>query len=478
MVDHELFVLAGIIPGRRDHLLFALQHLEDEHFRKEQNRHMFRLLERYYSITADILPRQWLSDLFQRRSGGTAAQTLLYEELYDEILNTQIEDHEFLYAIDALKDIRAQQLTGEAITQGMEVLERGLEVEGEELFGHEASRTFLYEQLAHIDKLGAFDAAPEGDMRQEARDIEKEYADRQAAKDRGFGIMTGIKPIDDLTSGFQNGELIVICGYTGEGKSMFAAQCAWRAAVEQKKNVFFATSETVRPQVRRRILARHSRQPQFAFKDGFEGFNTTDLKNASLGEDMEVVFHDVVADLEKNPEYGKLYIAQIPRGASLGYLEARLQRQQAQWNIDLLIVDYLALIKPDRKRMTQREELSDILKDAKVLATSFNHGVGVPLLSPWAMSQTAWKEAKERGQYSLANLADTSEAEKSSDVIISMLGHTERRKQVLGQLLKNRDGGAATSFDLTTDYRCAYLAVQEDAAESLAEELDDMTKTG
>jgi replicative DNA helicase len=273
--------------------------------------------------------------------------------------------------------------------------------------------------------------------------------------------LTGIPSIDDRTSGFQNGELILIAGYTGEGKSMFAAQTAWHAAVEQGKNVFFATSETIRPQVRRRILARHSRQQQFGLR---EGFNTTDLKNATLSDEHIDLLNDVVHDLGHNPAYGKLYIAQIPRGGSLGFLEARLQRQQSQWNIDLLIVDYLALLRPERRRGTQREELSDILKDAKILATSFNQGKGLPLVSPWAMSQTAWKDAREKDRYTLANLADTSEAEKSSDILISLLGHSDSRREVKGQLLKNRDGDAANEFDLTTDFRSAYLSERAEVA--------------
>lgn len=467
MIDHSVVVLSGIIPGRIDNLLYALQHLQEEHFRLDHHRNMFTMLERYFNLAGDILPKQTLSDLLERQ-GVDAAKTLLYEELYTECFEHDVPDHAFRYSVDALQDLRAKQLTGETITASFEILERGLKVEGTELKGHSDARQFIYSELARIDKLNNAEASPEGDMRGEGNEILQDYADRKSGKIMP-GIKTGISAIDYSTSGFQPGELCLICAYTGEGKSMLTTQTSWHAVVREQKNVFFATSETVRKQVKRRIYARHSREPQFGYP---QGLNTTDIKNGTLTPEEEKIFAAVVEDFDKNPSYGKLYLAQVPRGATLGFMEARLSRQAQNFHIDLAVVDYLALLKPDRKRQSSREEYNDIIKDAKVLATSFNDGQGVPLISPWAMSQSAFKEALRTGEYQLANLAETSEAEKSSDCIIALLRQPDAPKEAKVQFLKLRDGEIPAPFTLELAYHCAYLG-EKQTSSAVAALLDD-----
>ena len=470
-IDHERTVLAAIIPSRRDLLLFSLQHLEVEHFHTERFSNVFKLLDRYYSISADIVTRDTLTDLLYRLN-FEPTQAILYEQLYDELVNTEVADHEFRYSVDALKDLRSKQLTGEAIAASMEILERGVEIEKVVKKGHLDAREFLYGELGRIDRLGHAELAPEGNMMLEGPEVRREYEAKKSGSLKE-GILSGIPSLDRVTSGFHPGELILLTGYTGEGKSMLATQVAWHAAVEQGRNVFFATSETVRSQARRRVISRHSLQPQFGlFPDGV---NAAELKNASLDAAKELVFDDVLEDLAKNPAYGVLYIAQIPRGGTLGFLEARLKRQQALWNIDLVVIDYLALLKPDRARQNQREELNDILKDTKVLATSFDSGRGVPIISPWAMSQDKYREALTKGTYTLANLADTSEAEKSSDEIISLLRLPDRANEVTAQFLKNRDGELPQPFQMTTDFRFAYFEERVTAAMSGDAWLADLT---
>jgi len=453
VVDSARMVLAAIIPNRRDLLLHALQHLEAEHFREESLRNIFKLLERYHDIAADVMPVKFLSDLLARQNVDKA-KAFLYEELYGELSNLHIADHEYRYSVNALKDQRADQLTGEAITSGFEVLTRGAQLNKMDLKGHRDARQYLYGELARIDKLNHAEAAPEGFLSGERDKALTDYAERKAGKDLGLGVNTGIGIVDRATSGYQPGELILICGYTGQGKSMLATQTAWHASYEQCKNVFFATSETVRNQVMRRLYARHSRKQQFGLP---EGLDSSRIKNGTLTETEETIFQNVLDDLNSNPLYGKMYIAQVPRGATLSFVEARLNRQAQQWDIDLVVIDYLALLKPDQKRQSQREELNDILKDCKVMAVSHAEGRGVPVVSPWAMSRDAYKEALRTGFYTLANLAETAEAEKSSDQIWSMLRFEEQKTEVKMQCLKMRDGDPPAPFTLETAYHCAYL---------------------
>lgn len=791
-MDHAKYVLAGIIPNRRDNLLYAETHLTPEHFRQESERNIFILLGRYEDIAAGVLPRSTLSDMMRRQDGVDVAKRVFYEELFAKLEVMQVSDSDFRYSVDALKELRSEQLTGEAITKAYEIVDRGAEIDGEIVKGHTEARSFLYQQLAHIDHLGSADVAPEGDIRHEMEEFWKEYATK-AANPETTGIYTGIRAIDTVTAGYQPGELIIVCGYTGTGKaaplhtkiftpdgwttmgevsvgdrvlgadgqpqkvvavhergeqetyrvrfsdgsstevagdhlwsvqdnndrhgrtltgsrvfsteelkkrlphnryfvplvgpvefesplarpihpyvlgvllgdahinskgqvwltsfdeqivdevtallpptddfrgtsrkgtyiltgrfkvlpgwlremgvagcrswekfvppeylfasredrlsllqglmdtdgssgldvefgttssalrdavvflvqslggtatigtrparekarqsyrvrvklpkplnpfrlrrkvdkvpeatgrrapfrrirsieplgrqlvrcitvsnddglyvtddflvthnSQFCAQTAWQAAVVQGKNVFLATTETIRPTVRRRIIARHSRLPQFEVPGGF---NTKHIKEATLSVSDQEKLREVTDDLRLNPAYGKLYIAQVPRGATLAFLEGRLARQQASWNIDLVIMDYLALLKPDRKRDSKVNEMSDLLIEAKQIAATFDNGRGIPFVSPWAMQQNAFRDARQKGEYTLASLSDTSEAEKSADQIMSFL-QLDAPNEVKVQFLKNRDGEKPQPFTLEADFRCAFLGEKRTA---------------
>jgi replicative DNA helicase len=462
-LDPARLVLSAIIPNRRDLLSDAQAQLELDHFREPVLKNLYSFLLRYYDKTSEVMPEIFLSAMLKQH-GVDPSKILLYEEIYRQLAEAKPADHEFRYAIRMLKDDRAEQLTGEAITTAFEILQRGTTIDRRDWKGHSDARQFIYSELAHIDKLNNAEQAPEGFLHNEKVEILQDYAKRKAGKANDKGIKTGIGIIDRASGGFQPGELILVCAYTGEGKSMLSTQIAWHACYQQGKNVFFATSETIRPQVMRRLHARHSRLPQFGFP---EGLNSSKIKNGTLTQQEESVYQAVLDDIESNKTYGKMYIAQIPQRSTLGFLEARLSRQSQLWDVDLVIIDYLALLKPDQKRQVAREELNDILKDCKSMAVSHAEGRGVPVISPWAMSQSAYREALNSGVYGLANLADTSEAEKSSDEIWSMLRFPNMKDEVKMQSLKMRDGDPPASFTLETAYHCAYLGEKQDVGSSL-----------
>jgi replicative DNA helicase len=452
-VNHAEIVLGAIIPGRRDLLLRALAALEDEHFRDPVARGVWRVLGAYYDLVADVVSPQTFMDLLTQQ-GVDEAKQVLYVQAFTSYHNAAITDSEFAYGVARLREVREEQLTGETIASAFEVFTRGAEIAGEELKGPKDARSYLYRELARIDHLSQSDTAPEGDMRLEMDAVLADYADRKAGG--GNALMgTSIPDLDDKIGGFSPGELDLICAYTSQGKSQFLTQIAWNASVSLGKDVYFSTSETVREQIIRRIQARHSLKPEFGCP---EGIDVNHIKNGSLSPEHEKVFQAVVEDLRYNSSYGKLFISQIPRGTTMAQWELLVKRQADQWKIELLCMDYLALLRPDRARQSQREEATDILKDAKVLATTLNSGEGVPIISPWQMSQRAFNDALGSGAgYTLASLADTSEAEKSADLLISLLRRQSSDAVVDLQILKNRDGAIPEKFKVSVDYKSAYL---------------------
>lgn len=492
LTDAGQSVLAGILPSHRMNLVMAVQQLDLDHFPDKTHRDLFNVLKTIYDRTTEVAHRDTATMLMKSR-GWEPTRILAMEQMYDTYAALPIGNGQFRWAVHTLKDLMARKLTGEAIIEAMEVLESGVEVshDNRERFagrplgtlqrGAPAAREYLAHQIHVIDRMGEVDTAPEGDMRHEQDRALKEYAERRDSTVQ-HGILTGIKCIDSETGGFQNGELVLFAAYTGQGKSMFATQTAWYNAIgctadgKKGRDVFFATSETIRPQVMRRIWARHSRLKQFGHQ---AGLNSKKIKDGTLSPEEEKVFAAVLFDLKTNPDYGKLNILQMPRGADLKWMEMRLREFGREADVCLAVSDYLALVRPEYRRQSKREEYDEIINDAKLMATSFMDGRGVPFLSPWAVKQDAFeaavygrrardsdKSTNPTGSYGLSCLAETSVAEKSADQIMTLLRAETETAIARLQFLKVRDGDVPAQKFVAIDFASTYMGDKDGSPET------------
>ena len=460
-VDHGKTILGAILAGRPDLLSAAQRHLTPAHFTDSVQAGLFTFCERYADQAGGVLPRAALADIFRTAPPGTVAK---YEEYFDLLTAAKHTDDEFRWSVQQLRELYAERRTGEVITRSMEVLTRGI-VEGtgerkREVRGHADARGFLLSGLAEIERELSAEVAPEGDMRAEGRQIKQDYAQREAQRSSGDTVATGIGPLDAmLGGGQQRGELNLVAGSTSSGKTALCCQLAWHAVTQQGKNVVIFTSETLRSQVRFRILARHSRDPRFGLASGI---NTRDMKAGTLGAQKNA-FAGVLHDFSTNGGYGHCYVAQVPRGASVETLESRLARLARDWTADLVIIDYLALLSPVSRHRDRRESLVEILQEAGQLSTTYHDGLGVPVLSPWQVRREARDEASRRGGYLLSDLSETAEASNRANVVMALLepdADDSRGRAVPLKLSvpKNRDGErGGEPLALTADYATAYF---------------------
>jgi replicative DNA helicase len=469
-LDHCRTILAAIIPSRRDLLDRALRHLVPTHFPDPTLRNLFVMLERYADSTGAILTSPALQDLLR---GYDAGRAMLYGETFLELEGMKVQDSDFLWSLQQVREMSAERSTMEALTTGMQIVHTGISEGHKELKGHSDARTHILQAFADIDRSLSMQDSPEGDVRVESEEILSDYVSRKVARLSGKmqGILLGIPELDRCLGGLQPGELDLFVGYAGEGKTTLAVQTAWAASVVQGLNAVIMTTETLRAQVRRKLVARHSKLPIF---DLPLGLDTKDLKNGTLVSEMETHLQTVTNDLTHNPSYGHLYVAQVPRGADIATIEAKLYRLSRMWHIDICVIDYLALLASERKRSDGRQELSDIVKAAKQMAATFDDGQGVTIVSPWQVNRTSYEEATKSGYYTLRALSDTAEAEKSADVVISLLGNTQsagRYTELKCQILKNRDGERANSVVVDVDYATACISgkVQSTAMHELLE---------
>jgi replicative DNA helicase len=446
MATNAEVVLGGALRDKA-RMGYVARRLRPEHFTPTL-RPIYTLMLRYHQITGGVIGgAQFREQLI--RAGVDPAMREAYERTFFTIAQAgaAVSEDKWRWQVQGMVEDRQAELLVDALTESMRVLTEGVpDRAGERLFGYADSRRVLAQKFAEMDRLGAEQTA-DGNVLEEAQDVLREY---ERAKTEGvhLGVETGLTTLDRLTFGAQRGEFWLIAAYAGEGKTQTLVNIAYNAVLAGKNVVFF-TLETLRDQVRRRFFVRHANHPDFA-RFGAQ-ISYQNLKGGALAPDEEEMFRAVVQDFTTRPGRGRMEVVWAPRGTAASYLAMRADVYEALWPVDLVVVDYAGLMGPGRRVERRQEGLVEILQALKGMATAHGGGKGVPLLSAYQTSRQARDEARISGGYSLQALAETAEAERSADLVLSLLRPEDEGRELMAQVLKYRDGGGG-SFYLDADF--------------------------
>jgi replicative DNA helicase len=467
--DPETVILGAVLPDRVDRLEMATRRLRPKHFSGQVLPSLFAFFGNYLDLTGEVATRQALAGFLENRrvQSGTIA---LWLETFDAVMAVQVSDGEFKWAVEQLREMASSNATGVALSGAYEILTRGVETpKGEKVVGPDAARQYVMEKFAEIDADLNQAEAPEGDIRQERAQIISRYAATAERVKRAGGmpgIATGIAPLDRLLGGgVQSGEFALVAGFSSSGKTSLCVSTTWNACVVQGKNVVLFTSETLRPQVINKIISRHSRHPQWVMEMP-DGIDSARIRAGSLSGPEIAQYQEVLDDFTDNPAYGKCFVAQLPFGATVGTVASRLARIGHLFEVHLCIIDYVQLLRADQRRDASHEEAAQIVKDVKAIAATFGSGTGVPVISPWQVNRPGRDRALKEGSYSGVDLASTSEAFNSPDIVITLLEpqkiENPRGTPVKGELLKNRDGPRGAQIPLKVDYATSFFQAEDD----------------
>jgi replicative DNA helicase len=251
------------------------------------------------------------------------------------------------------------------------------------------------------------------------------------------GITSGLRDLDRLTDGFQNTDLIVLCGRPGTGKTSFILGVAL-AAARAGKGVYISSLEMGKEQLVQRLVCI------------IAGINLLALRSRRVTPDERARVIEARRTLETLP----IYIDDTP-GVSLLQLRSKLRREQVKHDVDFVIIDYLQLMTAtiDGKRITHRyDEVSEVARGLKNLAKDFN----LPVLALSQLSRETEKRQIKKPQ--LSDLRESGEIEQSADIGLAIYREelydpeSERQGQADILCLKHRNGppGEVTcGFDAT-----------------------------
>ncbi len=222
--------------------------------------------------------------------------------------------------------------------------------------------------------------------------IEKLYDSRGALS----GLATGFRDLDRITSGLHPANMIVIAGRPSMGKTSLAMNIAENLAIDQGKPVGIFSLEMSAEELVKRMLCSRAKVNLRAVSDGFLG---------------ERDFHPLTAaasQLMKAP----LYIDDAA-GLTIQQIRARARRMKLQYDICLVVIDYLQLMRAPSRRADQSRqvEISDISSGIKGLAKELQ----VPVM---VLSQlNRQPEQREGGKPKLSDLRESGAIEQDADVV-------------------------------------------------------------
>jgi replicative DNA helicase len=209
------------------------------------------------------------------------------------------------------------------------------------------------------------------------------------------GVPTGFLDLDEMTSGFQNGELIVIAGRPGMGKTALALSIARNATIDHQKSIGFFSLEMASHQLAMRMLCAEARVDSHLVRTG--KLPKSQWKNLSVS----------VGTLAEAP----MYLDDTP---SIGILElrAKARRLMAEHDIDMLMIDYLQLMSGPRGVENRQQEISVISRSLKALAKELN----IPVVALSQLSRATEQRSDRRPQ--LSDLRESGAIEQDADVVM------------------------------------------------------------
>jgi replicative DNA helicase len=209
------------------------------------------------------------------------------------------------------------------------------------------------------------------------------------------GLATGFREIDQMTSGLQRTDLIIIAARPSMGKTALCLTLAQNAAILEKAVVAVFSLEMSKEQLVMRMLSSEAKVDAHRFRTGYLTREEWQRLAESIG---------TLSD-------AKIFIDDTP-GISVMEMRAKTRRLAAeQKRIDLVVVDYLQLMSGSRRSESRQQEVSQISRELKGLAKELN----VPVVALSQLSRAP--EARNPPRPMMSDLRESGSIEQDADVV-------------------------------------------------------------
>lgn len=230
-------------------------------------------------------------------------------------------------------------------------------------------------------------------------------------KKENYDLYTGFFGLDALTDGLHNGELTIVGARPGVGKTTFALQIAERVA--KYKKVVFVSLEMSEEQIIQKILAKRTR------------INSRKIRNGDLKEEeLEKIWIECGA-------ISDLPIKILTKINNIEQIEIAARKLKNKGELDLLIIDYLQLLKSTSNFRSREQEVAEISRTLKLLSLELE----IPIIALCQLNRNA-----SRNEPTLADIRESGSIEQDADNVIFLYKEDAENEIVTLDLQKQRAG--------------------------------------
>ena len=211
------------------------------------------------------------------------------------------------------------------------------------------------------------------------------------------GLSTGFQDLDAVVTGWQPGQLIVIAGRPGMGKSTLAVDMARHASIRQGETTAIFSLEMSRHELWQRVSSAEAK------------VRLKDMKTPGALRPDD--YDRLTAAWDRIDSGGPMIVDDTPN-ITVTQIRAKARRIKARHGLGLLVVDYLQLVTSGRRAESRQVEVAEFSRQLKILAKELE----VPLVVISQLNRGSEQRADKRPM--LADLRESGAIEQDSDVVI------------------------------------------------------------
>lgn len=216
-----------------------------------------------------------------------------------------------------------------------------------------------------------------------------------AAEGATVGLSTGLIDLDALLGGLGPGQLIIVAGRPGMGKSILLTDFARQASFRDGRPAAMFSLEMSRTELGRRIMSAET------------GISHETFKTGELTQDEWTT----VMNFRAETDTSKLRVVEAA-GMTIESIRAKARRMQQRHGLDLVVVDYLQLMIGSTKNENRQAEVAGISRGLKLLAKELN----VPVVAAAQLNRNTESRGDKRP--TMSDLRESGAIENDADVII------------------------------------------------------------
>lgn len=334
----------------------------------------------------------------------------------------------------------------------------------------------IHREVSSIHHAKSFD---EGTLGEDIVNIYKEYNHIATAPQDFKGVLTRFDSLDNLTNGFFGGELIVVAGFEGSGKSLVSMNWAINAwmgtntidtAPENFKadgsNVLYISLEMPRSN-RGQMSSSAYLNKRMASCIGRVPFS--DLRRGQLGSEDLQSFKKACKFIKEYDKTKNLFVADMPRGVGVDEVEAKIVEVQDNMDLDMVVVDYIGLMKGAEDESDWKAQ-GDIAAGLHEVARIYD----LPIITPCQINRpNNASHSLNNQKYNTTRLARASGISHNANMVfvIESRDNEHQYQDMPFQIVKMRDAEKG-ELQFVKDF--ARMRIYDPAStSSLVDQLDD-----